>query len=84
MTKTYCDKCGREVENYSDIYLPFRKKSKKRPYVITKSYDLCDECIKLGHREFNNCSICNGASRKRIIFFAIDHWDNIYSHKWYL
>jgi NMD protein affecting ribosome stability and mRNA decay len=49
MTKTYCDRCGKEAKDYSDIYLPLRRKGRKRPYVIIKHYELCDECIKKLH-----------------------------------
>lgn len=50
MTKTYCDKCGKEVEYYLPVYLPLRKKGKKRSYVSTEAYELCDECIKKLHK----------------------------------
>lgn len=46
-------------------------------------YAICDECILLKHQIFNNCvDICDGTPKKRIIFFAFDKWDDVYSQEW--
>ena len=46
-------------------------------------YTICDECILLKHQVFNNCAnICDETLKKRVIFFAFDKWDDIYSREW--
>lgn len=53
-----------------------RRRHVSGTYVII--YAVCDECIELGHQKLNQCSICNGTPKKRVIFFSIGHWDSIY------
>jgi len=51
-------------------------------YIII--YAICDECMLLKHQKFNNCvNICNVAIKKRVIFFAFDKWNDIYSRQWF-
>ena len=57
-----------------------RRRHVSGKYVVI--YAVCDECIKLEHQKFNQCSICNGKPQKRVIFFAIGHWDSIYLKEW--
>jgi len=46
-------------------------------------YAICDECIALEYQSINNCiNICDGKPKKRIVFFAFDKWNDIYSHEW--
>jgi len=49
-------------------------------YVLV--YAICDECINSGHQKFNNCGGCDGVAKNKVIFFAFDKWDKIYSKEW--
>lgn len=46
MIKKYCDKCKKEVEDYTSVYLPIKRKVGKKKYYNQEYYEICDTCLK--------------------------------------
>ena len=63
MIKYYCDRCGKEVENYKEIVMQFlgkykaKGKEKEDPFNLPKILDnkvlLCSDCYKQTIKELN-------------------------------
>ena len=50
MTKTFCDRCGKETKSYSHIHLPtWEKENTKREFKISETYELCRACVNKVH-----------------------------------
>lgn len=45
-------------------------------------YAVCEDCISKGFQKYNECRICDNTPQKRVIFFAFDKHEDIYSKRW--
>jgi mRNA-degrading endonuclease RelE of RelBE toxin-antitoxin system len=47
-------------------------------------YIVCEECIESGFYDkgYNNCSICKGEPKKRVVFLAFGKHQDVYSKEW--